>query len=142
YVFACIKVTEVSTEGAPELHPLRFTFTVSQKQGIYFPMKLTGLQDEWFNLNLYIFHPYQLDHSRTEKGYTHYGFLREYSDWDTPGCEHNAGKKYWLPRSDPFLEPKAYLIPNVTSLFTKLHKGERYHLTQISGKFNPRKIRQ
>jgi hypothetical protein len=49
-VFACVKVSDVAlAQGSPvDLHPLRFTFDTGGRDGIYFPMKLTGLQSAPF----------------------------------------------------------------------------------------------
>lgn len=55
YVFCCIKVTEAQLQAKTpvDLHPLRFTFKTGGRDGIYFPMKLSGLQKQPFDVNLY-----------------------------------------------------------------------------------------
>ena len=47
YVFACMKVSDAALDqpGGAELHPLRFTFETGGRDGIFFPMKLTGPPD-------------------------------------------------------------------------------------------------
>jgi hypothetical protein len=133
YVFACIKVAaaELATSKTIDLHPLRFTFKPGGRDGIYFPMKMTGLQSEPFNVNLYVFYRYWLNDELSKFGYVHRGFHLKYRDWDSPDCEPNGGKAYSSPRSDPFLRDQAPLLTNISQLFQKLHPGERYYLTNI-----------
>lgn len=133
YVFACIKVTSeaLSKDGAIESHPLRFTFRTGGRDGIYFPMKLTGLQKEPFDVNLYVLYRYWLNDKLTKYGYEHRDFHLEYRDWDSEFCEPNGGKQYSLPEKDPFLKSHAHLFPTVTKLVRKLHLGEKYYLTNI-----------
>src|SRR5262249_6211072 len=144
YVFACLKVSGATPDDKRymELHPLRFTFKPGRDEGIYFLMKLTGLQRDPFNINLYVFHRYWVDDHQSEKGYENRGFKREYRDWDTPQCTADAGKAWSAPETDPFLGSKASLLPTVTRLFQKLHPGKRYYLTEIRGQFEPKDVRQ
>ena len=133
YVFACIKVTDaaLSQHSEADLHPLRFTFKTGGRDGIYYPMKMTGLQSSPFDVNLYVFYEKWLNDDVSKFGYVHRGFRLKYKDWDSPQCEPDAGKDYSDPESDPFLKNYAYLLPGVTSLFKRLHPGKRYYLTNI-----------
>jgi hypothetical protein len=144
YVFACVKVTKAEPDerSYSELHPLRFTFQTGREEGIYFPMKMTGLQSDPFDVTLYVFHRWWIDDRQTEQGYKHRGFRLDYRDWDTPRCEANAGKTYSDPESDPFLSSRTDYLPTVTRLFQKLHPGKRYYLTKIGGHFQPADVRQ
>lgn len=133
YVYACVKVAAeaLSKEGSIESHPLRFTFQTGGRDGIYFPMKLTSLQKEPFDVNLYVLHRWWLNDNLSKYGYEHRGFSLEYRDWDTEKCEPNGGKQYSLPRKDPFLTTHAKYFPTVTKLLQKLHPGEKYYLTNV-----------
>ncbi len=143
YVFACLKVIDAKPDERKyiELHPLRFTFKTGRDEGIYFPMKLTGLQSDPFDIDLYVFHRYWIDGHQSDAGYEHHGFRLDYRDWDSSACKANAGKTYFAPEADPFLNPKAHLLPAVTRLFQKLHPGKHYYLTKISGTFRPEDVR-
>ncbi|NQU25662.1 MAG: DUF2330 domain-containing protein [Candidatus Nealsonbacteria bacterium] len=144
YVYACVKVSEVklSQETAVELHPLRFTFKTGGRDGIYFPMKMTGLQQEPFDVNLYVFYKAWINDRLSKFGYEHRGFKREYRDWDSSQCKPNAGKTYSTPQQDVFLADLAGRLPTVTRLFQKLHPGERYYLTNIQARrLEPEAIR-
>jgi hypothetical protein len=144
YVFACIKVSEARPNDRElrDLHPLRFTFKTGRDEGIYFPMKMTGLQSNSFVVNLYVFHRYWIDDNQSEAGYRHRGFRLDYRDWDTSRCEPNGGKTYSDPETDPFLSSRADYLPTITSLFQKLYPGKRYYLTKIEGSFRPQDVRQ
>jgi len=133
YVFACIKVSSeaLNQSGSIESHPLRFSFQTGGQDGIYFPMKLTGLQKEAFDVNLYVLHRFWLNDKLSKYGYEHRGFHREHRDWDSDQCEPSGGKQFSLPNEDPYLKPYAHLIPTVTKLLQKLHPGEKYYLTNI-----------
>ncbi len=133
YVFACIKVSSkaAASQGTFESHPLRFTFDTGGRDGIYFPMKMTGLQSAPFDVNLYVFYRFWLNDKLSQFGYRHRGFTLNYRDWDTRDCEPNGGKAYTLPEEDPFLKGMERRIPTVTDLIRKLHPGEKYYLTNI-----------
>jgi hypothetical protein len=133
YVFACVKVDQAKRgeDKAVDLHPLRFTFKTGGRDGIYFPMKLTGLQKASFDVNLYVFYRYWLNDAINRFGYQHRGFRLRYRDWDTEDCEPDGGKAYSAPSSDPLLRGLAGRIPTVARLFRKLHPGEKYYLTNI-----------
>jgi len=133
YVFACIKVSaeQVEKERPIESHPLRFSFKTGGRDGIFYPMKMTGLQTAPFNVNLYIFYRAWINDGLNRYGYVHRGFRLHYRDWDTRECKPNAGKTWSAPAVDPFLRGMAGRIPAVTGLFQKLHPGERYYLTNI-----------
>ena len=133
YVYACIKVSDaqLSKQEVVQLHPLRFSFQTGGRDGIFFPMKMTGLQEKPFDVNLYIFYHAWINDQVSKFGYEHRGFRLKYRDWDSPQCEPNAGKTYSNPQRDVFLRGYAHLIPTVTALMQKLHPGERYYLTNI-----------
>ena len=144
YVFACIKVSDAKLEAKTpvDLHPLRFSFKTGGRDGIFFPMKLTGLQQDRFDVNLYVFYGAWLNDHINKFGYEHRGFRRKYRDWDTAECEPNAGKTWSTPQRDAFLADKAHLLPTVSKLFRKLHPGERYYLTNIQARnLDPEEVR-
>lgn len=145
YVYACIKVDEaqLNSQQAVDIHPLRFTFQTGGRDGIYFPMKMTGLQNDPFDVNLYVFYRFWLNDHLSKFGYEHRGFFRRYRDWDSKDCEPNGGKAFSAPETDPFLKHYASKFPNVTKLLQKLHPGERYYLTNIQAtKLAPSDVRQ
>lgn len=145
YVFACIKVTTEALESGKQidLHPLRFTFQTGGQDGIYFPMKMTGLQQEPFDVNLYVFYRYWLNDRRSKFGYEHRGFDLVYRDWDSDDCEANAGKSYSLPADDPFLKNFQQYLRSITQLMQKLHPGEKFYLTNIQARqLKPEDVRQ
>ena len=133
YVYACVKVSSeaLAKGGQIESHPLRFTFATGGRDGIFFPMKLTGLQSEPFDVNLYVFYSAWLNDKLSKFGYEHRGFRLRHRDWDTRECVPNGGKSYSLPDADPYLKSEAHRIPTVTKLLQKLHPGEKYYLTNI-----------
>jgi hypothetical protein len=133
YVFACIKVadTGLSTKKEADLHPLRFTFHTGGRDGIYFPMKMTGLQKDPFNVNLYVFYRYWLNDDRSKFGYVHRGFRLRYRDWDTDSCEPNGGKDWSNTRRDPYFSDAWLRLDTVPSLLGKLVPDERFYLTNI-----------
>jgi hypothetical protein len=133
YVFACVKVKDAAPgkDDTAALHPLRFSFQTGGYDAIYFPMKMTGLQTEPFDVNLYVFYRYWINDDLSKHGYVHRGFSLRYRDWDSPQCEPNAGKSYSAPKEDPFLRLSGWDGPEVTALFQKLHPGERFYLTNI-----------
>ncbi len=145
YVFACIKVSSevLESERSVDSHPLRFTFQTGGRDGIYFPMKMTGLQSDPFDVNLYVFYRAWINDKLSPFGYEHRGFRRQYRDWDSPQCVPNGGKSYSLPGEDPFLSSFDHLLPSVTKLFQKLHPGAKYYLTNIQAKgLKPADVRQ
>jgi hypothetical protein len=144
YVFACIKVADARLESqrTVDLHPLRFTFSTAGRDGIYFPMKMTGLQSEPFDVNLYVFYHAWINDHLSRFGYEHRGFHLRYRDWDTANCVPNGGKSYSAPDKDPLLRDLAYAIPTVTQLFQKVHPGETYYLTNIQANgLRPQEVR-
>ena len=62
-MFACIKVSSeaLESERSVDSHPLRFTFKTGGRDGIYFPMKMTGLQSDPFDVNLYVFYRFWIN---------------------------------------------------------------------------------
>ena len=144
YVFACIKVADAALAkgSSVELHPLRFSFETGGRDGIYFPMRLTGLQRERFDVNLYVFYNKWVNDRVSRFGYIHRGFERVWRDYDSPECPPNAGKSWSDPAADPYLRGFAGLFPTVTALVRKLHPGERYYLTNIQARgLAPRDVR-
>jgi hypothetical protein len=145
YVFSCIKVSqaELARERTVDSHPLRFSFKTGGRDGIYFPMRMTGLQTAAFDVNLYVFYHAWLNDQISRYGYVHRGFTLRYRDWDSPQCRPNAGKAWSAPEADPFLRGYAYYVPTVTRLLQKLHPGERYYLTNIQARgLRPAEVRQ
>ncbi|MHC5040408.1 MAG: DUF2330 domain-containing protein [Planctomycetota bacterium] len=133
YVYACIKVSDAALEegkGA-DLHPLRFTFKTGGRDGIYYPMKMTGLQSAPFDVNLYVFYGAWINQKINRYGFVHRGFHLNYRDWDSPSCEPNAGKTWSAPETDPFLKGVAPRIPATKAFFQRRNPGGRYYLTNI-----------
>jgi len=130
YVFACMKVTDAVIEAGKtiDLHPLRFTFKTGGRDGIYFPMKMTGLQREPFSVNLYIFSRRGLNGDLNEYGYAHRGFQLRYG---VDGREPQPGELWWSPEHDPILKYHQTAIPTLAKLFHRLHPRKRFHLTNI-----------
>lgn len=135
YVYACIRVSDTAlgqSQGQPvDLHPLRFTFRTGGRDAMYFPMKLTGLQSEPFDVNLYVFYRFWLNDRLNKFGYAHRGFRLNFRDYDTKQCEPNGGKAYTTPSDDPYLRGYESRLKHTTKLLQKLHPGERYYLTNI-----------
>jgi hypothetical protein len=145
YVFACIRVREAALrQGTPvDLHPLRFSFKTGGRDGVYFPMRLTGLQSEPFDVNLYVLYGKWLNDRVNGFGFAHRGFALNWRDFDSPDCEPNAGKAWSDPAGDPYLKAYAGMVPNVTKLCQKLHPGERYYLTNLKAiGLVPRDVRE
>ena len=145
YVFACIKVSdaELEKDKPVDSHPLRFTFKTGGRDGIFYPMKMTGLQSQPFDVNLYVFYGAWLNDRINRFGYIHRGFRLHYRDWDTRACKPNAGKTWSDPEGDPFLRSMAGRIPMVRKLMQKLHPGERYYLTNLQAmRLVPAEVRQ
>ena len=136
YVFCCIKVKSdaLVKEKKIESHPLRFTFKTGGRDGIYFPMKMTGLQEEKFDVNLYVFYRYWLNDKLNRFGYTHRGMKLNFRDYDSPKCVSNGGKSYSNPTADPYLKNYANQLKSVTKLFQKLHPGKTYYLTNVKAR--------
>jgi len=144
YVFACMKVNDAGLrkDTPVDLHPLRFTFKTGGRDGIYFPMKMTGLQTAPFNVNLNVFYKAWLNDRLNRYGYVNRGFRLRFRDWDSTACKPNRGKNYSAPETDPYLKPLAHRIPSVAKLFQKLHPGKRYYLTNIQARgLEPREVR-
>jgi len=136
YIYACVKVSdaELKKDEPADLHPLRFSFKTGGRDGMFFPMKLTGLQSQPFDVNLYVFYNKWVNDDVSKFGYVHRGFRLKYRDWDSPDCERNAGKTYSTPEGDVFLQGYARRLATVAKLFQKLHPGERYYLTNIQAR--------
>lgn len=144
YCFACIKVDSkvLAEKKEIESHPLRFTFKTGGRDGIYFPMKLTSLQKDAFDVNLYVFTDSWVNAKLSKYGFRHRGFELSYRDWDTSRCRPNVGKTWSLPEEDPFLKGMAHKIPTVKKLFQKLHPGQFYYMTNLyASKMKPEDVR-
>ncbi|MEQ8762851.1 MAG: DUF2330 domain-containing protein [Planctomycetota bacterium] len=144
YVYACIKVTETELDkvGSVDLHPLRFHFETGGRDGIFFPMKLTGLQEAKFDVRLHVFYEKWINDKLSPYGYEHRGFRRKWRDFDSRQCEPNAGKGWSAPQNDPYLKGYSRLIPNLSQLFQKLYPGDRFYLTTIqSARLDPKQVR-
>lgn len=145
YFFACMKVNSepLVTEKSIQSHPLRFTFDTTGRDGIFFPMKMTSLQEAPFDVNLYVFYDAWLNDKLSKFGYKHRGFKLNYRDWDSSKCKPNAGKSWSSPEDDPFLSNMAHRMPRLTKLFQKLHPGEKYYLTNIQARqMKPEDVRE
>lgn len=145
YVFCCIKVKSaaLASEKQIESHPLRFTFKTGGRDGIYFPMKMTGLQNDKFDLNLYVFYRYWLNDKLNKFGYEHRGLKLYFRDYDSRDCVPNGGKAYSNPESDSYLESRAEKLGTVARLFQRLHPGEKYYLTNIkANNLEPEEVRE
>ncbi|HYF51389.1 MAG TPA: DUF2330 domain-containing protein [Planctomycetota bacterium] len=136
YCFACMKVNgaELQKDKPVDLHPLRFTFKTGGRDGIYFPMRMTGLQKDPFDVNLYVFYGKWLNDKLSKYGYVHRGFSLNFRDFDSRSCTPNAGKAWSAPESDPYLKAFSGKMPTLTKLFQKLHPGEKYYLTNIQAR--------
>lgn len=144
YVFACMKVadTKLSKSGTADLHPLRFTFETGGRDGIYFPMKMTSLQNDSFDVNLYIFYRAWLNDHINGFGFEHRGFDLRWRDYDTAQCKANAGKTWSAPKSDPYLKSYTGKIPKLTRFFQARHPGKRFYLTNITARgVEPKRVR-
>jgi len=145
YVFACIKVadTALSKSGTADIHPLRFTFETGGRDGIYFPMKMTGLQEEKFDVNLYVFYRAWLNDHINGYGFEHRGFELRWRDYDSEKCEANTGKAWSAPGSDPYLKARTGKIAELTKFFQKRHPGKRFYLTNIVARgLQPKDVRE
>ena len=136
YVFACIKVSSEALKENKTIdsHPLCFSFDTGGRDGIYFPMKMTSLQTEPFDVNLYVFYRYWLNDKLSKYGYRHRGFDLKYRDWDTNRCLTNGGRAWSLPEEDPFLVNLATSVPTVTKFFQNRHPGKKYYPPNIQSK--------
>jgi hypothetical protein len=133
FVFACIKVSDAALRRGRtvDLHPLRFTFRTGGRDGIYYPMKMTGLQTDRFDVNLYVFYDKWINDRLSKYGFVHRGFRLRWRDYDSRRCKPNEGKNWSAPRSDPYLRAYAYRIPTVTAMFNRLHPEGRFYLTNV-----------
>lgn len=151
YVFACVRVSDVARADADaeanaaqpfDLHPLSFTFETGGRDGIFFPMRMTGLQSEPFDVNLYVFYRFWLNDRINEFGYTHRDFHLTHRDWDTRECTANGGKSWDAPANDPLLRRAADEIPTVAKFFKENYAGRRFYLTNIAARqLKPKDVR-
>jgi hypothetical protein len=136
FVFVCIKVRKapLSPDKAIQLRPLRFTFTSRPSDGIFFPMKMTGLQTAPFGINLHVFTLTRFDEDAS-KG--HEGFAIAYGE-----DEYTQPRPWSKPETDPALARHRGGLRSLTSLFQALHPDERYHLTSLNARhLKPREVR-
>jgi hypothetical protein len=133
YVFTCIRVSDAALAGeeAVDLHPLRFHFQTGGRDGIYFPMRLTSLQQEPFDLNLYVFTGSWLNDRLNAFGYLQQGLKLRFRDFDSPTCVANAGKWYAEPKQDSYLRNYAATLSETAKLFQKISPQGRFYLTNI-----------
>ena len=94
-------------------------------------MRITGLQKERFDVNLYVFYGAWLNDNLNKFGYTRRGFSLNHRDWDTNKCKPNAGKLWSDPGSDPYLRDLKGEIPTVSKFFRKHYNGQRFYLTNL-----------
>ena len=148
YVFCCIKVSDVHIvdDAETNLHPLRFSFRTGGRDGVYFPMKLTSLQQERFHVNLYVFTSRPLNDRHGPFGFERRGFTSSFSDsWKRrplhsggPGAtvSRAPGRPDWSDaRRDPYLRDVADKIPTVTELFGESFPGERFIMTSVGARY-------
>jgi hypothetical protein len=145
YVFSCIKVSAAALRANKpvDLHPLRFTFDTGGRDGIYYPMRMTGLQRDPFDVNLYVFYRHWINDRVNRFGFVHKGFRLRHRDWDGPKCRPNGGKDWCNPEEDPFLRPLAGKVPTVARFLRALRPGARYYLTNIQAfGLKPQEVRR
>lgn len=133
YVLACIRVSDAALAGerAVEIHPLRFHFKTGGRDGIYFPMRMTSLQQAAFDLNLYVFTNSWLNDRLSAFGYQQQGLTLRFRDYDTPSCVANGGKWYAEPKQDSYLRDYAPTLAETAKLFQKLSPSGKFYLTNI-----------
>ncbi|MGI9517572.1 MAG: DUF2330 domain-containing protein [Pirellulaceae bacterium] len=144
YVYACIRYTSeaLAAEGRINSHPLRFRFATGGTDGMYFPMRLTGLQNDPFDVTLYVFCPSWVNDDLNRFGFVHRGLTLYHRDWDTPRCDRNAGKTYSSPDNDPYLKDLAWMLDKTSAMFQALYPGQGFYLTKIQGiAMQPRTVR-
>ena len=116
FVFCCIKVSDVTSDGmqAARLHPLRFTFETGGRDGIYFPMKLTGLQADAFDVNLYVFSFSRrtLNARLNDHGYEHRAFRQKYRD-DVPFQTRDSRVPTFAAFLKEFFPEKRFYLTNL-----------------------------
>lgn len=148
YVFACVRVSDAArgendTGKTIDLHPLSFTFETGGRDGIFFPMRMTGLQEDAFDVNLYVFYRFWLNDRINEFGYTHRGFDLVHRDWDTRQCVANGGKSWATPEKNPMLRHVAHHIPTVKAFFAENYAEETFYLTNLAARrLDPKQVRQ
>lgn len=145
FVFACIKVSDSGGEAGStrDLHPLSFSFETRGRDGIFFPMRLTGHQKAHFDVNLYVFYRAWLNDKLNDYGYVYRDFYLNYRDWDTPECRANAGKRWDTPTRDPFLKPLAHKVSALSEHFAEHYAGDRFYLTNLQARnLKPRDIQK
>jgi hypothetical protein len=144
YVFTCVRVSDAALAGERpvELHPLRFHFKTGGRDGIYFPMRLTSLQQAAFDLNLYVFTGSWLNDRLNAFGYLQQGLKLRFRDFDSPTCVANAGKWYAEPKQDSYLRDYVGTLTETTKLFQKISPQGKFYLTNIqANNIQPAKLR-
>ena len=138
YVFACIRVkSELRGNRSIQSHPLRFTFRTGGTDGIFFPMKLTGEQDERFSVRLWVFRDSWLNESINRFGHDTFRLKTTYHDFDTAECVPNEGKSYASPQADPFLRPLASKLSIVSQFFESNYPNDKFYLSVLDGHYSP-----
>jgi hypothetical protein len=133
YVFACMKVSDATLRSGKsvDLHPIRFRFSTGGRDGIFFPMRMTGLQQAPFHLNLYVFYDKWINDKLSRFGFTHRGLNLRWRDYDSRACKSNEGKHWAKPEDDPYLKGYADIIPAVSHYMAQHFENRRYCLSNI-----------
>jgi hypothetical protein len=133
YVFACVTVVDVKlAKGRTvDLPPLRFTFETGGRDGVYFPMKMTSLQTEPFDLELHIFSPAPIDENASEYGYAHRGLRREYRDGNEDGDAPREGGFWSALEEDRLWMRDDSHLPSLAELFRRVRPSGKHRLTSI-----------
>ncbi len=146
FVFVCVKVTEIELRNGLEvdLHPLRLTFPTGGRDCAFFPMLLTGLQEEPFDVNLYIFHEQPLNRISDRWGYEAFDFEEKYSDATRLSWDKGVRPlRYGFPQTDPMLRNHLPQLEKWGKLLNKLHPHQKYLMTNIQAEqLEPEKIRK
>jgi hypothetical protein len=144
FVFACLKVREATLKPDEPalLHPLRFTFDTGRLDQLYFPMRLTGLQDRPFDVSLFVFHSGWIEERPEHGGYEPLGFRLRYRDWDLPGLGDAYGRDWTRPLSDPWLRPFTDRLIEVAIFMGRRHPDRRLYLTNLRAeRLDPKIVR-
>ena len=105
-------------------------------------MSRACLQEDKFDVNLYVFYRYWINDDLSKYGFEHRGFYRRHRDWDTRACESNGGKAFDDPASDVYLKSYAKRLTAVTAFMKKHHAGQRFYLTNIQAfRLDPTQVR-
>jgi hypothetical protein len=143
HVFACVKVRDPRlVKGATvELQPLRFAFETGGRDGIFFPMKMTSLQTEPFDLALHIFGPAPIDEKESRFGYAHRG-LRPWSPAKSGEGDAAKGSGPGSPPGGGRVGERDFSrMPGVADLLRRVRPGGERYLASIGASgLNPREL--